>query len=120
MIGTRTPQFRYSCCKPRSLESVATKVRWSDYKGVDIVVPRGETPSHHLIMGFDTDLDRAMRNATYEVVRFLVAHYGLRSSEAFSVASAAVDFTVSEAVDEVQVITAMIPRMIFPDSLHVR
>ena len=101
-------------------QSMIGTFRFVIHKGVDIVIPRGETPTHHLIMGFDTDLDRAMRNATYEVVRFLVAHYGLRSSEAFSVASAAVDFTVSEAVDEVQVITAMIPKMIFPDSLHGR
>ena len=61
-----------------------------------------------------------MRNATYEVVSFLVTHYDLRPSKAFSVASAAADFTVSEAVDEVQVITAMVPKAIFPASVHRR
>jgi len=83
-----------------------------------IAQPRGESPTHHLIMGLDTDLDRAMRNATFDVVNFLVARYGLRPAEAFSVASAAVDFTVGEAVNGVQVITALIPKSIFPDSLR--
>lgn len=83
------------------------------HKGGTIAQPRGESPTHHLIMGLDTDLDRALRNATFEVVSFLVAHYGLRPSEAFSVASVAVDFTVSEAVDGVQVITAIVPKAIF-------
>jgi acetamidase/formamidase len=101
-------------------QSMVGIFRFVVHKDADVAIPRGETPTHHLVMGFDTDLDRAMRNATYEVVRFLVAHYGLRPSEAFSVASAVVDFTVSEAVDEVQVITAMIPKVIFPASVHKR
>jgi acetamidase/formamidase len=91
-------------------------IRFVLHKTGAIAQPRGESPTHHLIMGLDTDLDRAMRNATFEVVSFLVNHYGLRPSEAFSVASAAVDFTISEAVDGVQVITALIPKAIFPDS----
>lgn len=101
-------------------QSMIGTFRFVVHKGVNIANPRGESGSHHLIMGLDTDLDRAMRNATYEVVSFLVTHYGLRPSEAFSVASAAVDFTVSEAVDEVQVVTAMVPKAIFPDSVHGR
>jgi acetamidase/formamidase len=88
------------------------------HKDGPITQPRGETPTHHLIMGLDLDLDRALRNATYEVVSFLVAEYGLRPSQAFSIASVAVDFTVSEAVDGVQLITALVPKSIFPDSLR--
>jgi acetamidase/formamidase len=90
------------------------------HKGQTITQPRGETPTHHLIMGLDRDLDRAMRNATYEVVSFLMAEYGLRPSQAFSIASVAVDFTVSEAVDGVQLITALVPKAMFPDSLRNR
>jgi acetamidase/formamidase len=101
-------------------QSLIGTFRFVVHKDVGIVMPRGESRTHHLILGLDTDLDRAMRNATYEVVSFLVTHYGLRPSEAFSVASSAVDFTVSEAVDEVQVITAMVPKAIFPDSVRGR
>ena len=101
-------------------QSMIGTFRFKLHKNVAMAQPRGETPTHHLIMGLDTDLNRAMRNATFEVVNFLVARYGLRPSAAFSVASVAVDFTVSEAVDGVQVITALIPKSIFPDSLRGR
>ncbi|HUG26961.1 MAG TPA: acetamidase/formamidase family protein [Gemmatimonadales bacterium] len=101
-------------------QSMIGTFRFVVHKNGAITQPRGESRTHHLIMGLDIDLDRAMRNATFEVVSFLVTHYGLRPSEAFSVASAAVDFTVSEAVDGVQVITAMVPKAIFPDSLRGR
>lgn len=101
-------------------QSMIGTFRFVVHKNGAIAQPRGESGTHHLIMGLDTDLDRAMRNATFEVVSFLVTHYGLRPAEAFSVASAAVDFTVSEAVDGVQVITALIPKAIFPDSVRGR
>lgn len=101
-------------------QSMIGTFRFVLHKGESIAQPRGETPTHHLIMGLDRDLDRALRNATFEVVSFLVDHYGLRPSEAFSVASVAVDFTVSEAVDGVQLITALVPKAIFPDSLRDR
>lgn len=101
-------------------QSMIGTFRFRLHKNMALSQPRGETPTHYLIMGLDTDLNRAMRNATFEVVNFLVARYCLRPSAAFSVTSAGVDFTVSEAVDGVQVITALIPKSIFPDSLRRR
>jgi acetamidase/formamidase len=74
--------------------------------------------SAYLIMGLD--LDRARRNATYDVVQCLVTTYGLRPSQAFSIASVAVDFTISEAVDGVQLVTALVPKALFADSLRAR
>lgn len=96
-------------------QSMIGTFRFVIHEDMGISSPRGETPSHHLILGLDTDLDRALRNATYEVVSFIGERYGLRPAEAFSVASVAVDFTVSEAVDEIQVITGLVPKGIFPD-----
>ena len=101
-------------------QSMIGTFRFVLHKNGTITQPRGESRTHHLIMGLDADLDRALRNATFEVVSFLVSRYGLRPSEAFSVASTAVDFTISEAVDGVQVITALIPKAIFPDSVRRR
>ena len=95
-------------------QSLIGTFRFIVHKDAAITLPRGETDTHWLIMGIDLDLDRAMRNASYEVVRFLVEEKGLRPSVAFSVASVAVDFTVSEVVDETQVVTALIPKDIFP------
>ncbi len=95
-------------------QSMIGTFRFIIHEDGGLPLPRGETPTHHLIMGFDVDLDRALRNATYAAVDFLVRSHGLRPSEAFSVASAAVDFTVSEAVDEVQVITGLLPKGVVP------
>jgi len=96
-------------------QSLVGTFRFVLHKGVEISVPRGESDTHHLILGMDVDLDRAMRNAAYEVVRFLVEQEGLRPAMAFSLASVAVDFTVSEVVDEIQVITALVPKELFID-----
>jgi acetamidase/formamidase len=101
-------------------QSLIGTFRFVVHKDIELAGPRGETPTHHLIMGMDRDLDRAMRNAAYQVVDFLVTHEGMTPSVAFSVASAAVDFTVSEAVDEVQVITALVPKALFVDSAGSR
>lgn len=75
--------------------------------------PRAETSTHHLVMGIDIDLDRALKKATENVISFLVDRHHIRPSEAFSIASVAVDFTISEAVDGTQVVTAFIPKFIF-------
>ena len=53
------------------------------------------------------------RNATLEVVDFLVAEKGLTPAEALSLASIAVDFRVSEVVDLTQVVTGYVPKAIF-------
>ena len=66
-----------------------------------------------MIMGIDLDLDRATRNATWEVVDFLVKEKGLTPAQALSLASIAVDFRVSEVVDLTQVVTGYIPKDVF-------
>ena len=68
-----------------------------------------------MIMGIDLDLDRAMRQATWEVVDFLVKEKGLTSAKALSLASIAVDFRVGEVVDLTQVVVGYIPKDIFLD-----
>ncbi len=97
-------------------QSMVGVFRFVLHKNIEISGPRGETVTHHLVMGIDVDLDRALRKATENVIDFLVDRYEIRPSEAFSIASVAVDFTISEAVDGTQVITALIPKSIFPDS----
>jgi acetamidase/formamidase len=45
-------------------QSMTGIFRFVVHKNADIRIPRGETPTHHLVMGLDTDLDRAMRNTS--------------------------------------------------------
>jgi acetamidase/formamidase len=95
-------------------QSMVGVFRFVVHKDAEITMPRGETPTHHLIMGLDSDLDRALRNATYAVVEFLVTGWNLRPAEAFSLTSVAVDFSISEAVDGVQVVTGLVPKAVLP------
>jgi acetamidase/formamidase len=75
--------------------------------------PWAETGTHYILMGIDLDLDRAMRLAVQEVVKFLVDVKGLEPGYAYSLASIAVDFHVGEAVDQTQIVTGKIPKSIF-------
>ena len=81
-------------------------------KDLSISVPRAENDTHWMIMGIDLDLDRAMRNAVWEVVRFLEEEHGLSHADALSLASIAVDFRVSEVVDLTQVVTGFVPKAV--------
>ena len=87
--------------------------RFIVHKGRATTVPRAETPTHYIMMGIDLDLDRAMRLAVQEVVKFLVAEKGMEPGYAYSLASIAVDFHVGEAVDQTQIVTGKIPKSVF-------
>jgi len=97
-----------------ALEMSLTGVfRFVLHKGKTITAPRAETPTHYIVMGIDQDLDRALRIATLEAVNFLVQEKGLTPAKAFSLCSLAVDFKVSEAVDDTQNVSGYIPKSIF-------
>jgi len=97
-------------------QSLSAVFRFVVHKDVALSGPRAETDTHYLLMGIDLDLDRAMRNATWEVVNFLMKEKGLTPDKAFSLASIAVDFRISEVVDLTQVVTGYIPKGIFLQS----
>lgn len=98
-----------------ALEMSLTGVfRFVVHKGRTIEGPRAETPTHWIMMGIDLDLDRAMQHATREVIDFLVGEKGLTPDKAFSLASLAVDFQIGEVVDLTQLVTGMIPKVLFP------
>jgi acetamidase/formamidase len=100
-----------------ALEQSLTGVfRFVLHKGTTITAPRGETPTHYILMGIDADLDRAMRMATLEVINFLVKEKGLTPQKAFSLASLAVDFRVSEVVDDTQNVSGFIPKSLFGEN----
>ncbi|TCO78335.1 acetamidase/formamidase [Chromatocurvus halotolerans] len=94
-------------------QSLSGIFRFAVHPGRAPATPRAENDTHYMITGIDLDLDRAMRNATREVVNFLVEEKGLTAAEALSIASIAVDFRVSEVVDLTQVVTGFVPKEIF-------
>jgi acetamidase/formamidase len=79
-------------------------------------LPRAETPSHWITLGLHEHLDEALRIAVRETVRFLVERLGLSRQDAYALASIAVDFEISQVVNGVKGVHAMIPKAIFQDS----
>ena len=94
-------------------QSLVGTFRFVVHDDVVISGPRAENETHYIIMGIDVDLDRAMRQAVWEVVHFLVEREGLTPDLALSLASIAVDFRVSEVVDLTQVVSGFIPKGVF-------
>ena len=94
-------------------QSLSGVFRFAVHQGQAPSTPWAENDDHYLVMGIDLDLDRAARQATWEVVQFLGEAKGLSPAEALSLASIAVDFRVSEVVDLTQVVTGAIPKHIF-------
>ena len=94
-------------------QSLSGDFRFVLHKGRTLAGPRAENAAHHILMGIDLDLDRALRKAVAATVDFLVETRGLTPAQAFSLASIAVDFRVAEAVDLTQVVTAFVPKAIF-------
>jgi len=93
--------------------SLSGLFRFIVHKGKTIQWPRAENDDYYILMGIDFDLNRAMRIATLEAVKFLVEEKGLTQAKAFSLLSVGVDFTVSEVVDNTQVVSAKIPKALF-------
>jgi acetamidase/formamidase len=78
--------------------------------------PRAETPTHYIAMGFDTDLDVAAEMAVREVIEFLEVEKGINPEDAYRITSLAVDLRVTQVVDGVKGIHAMIPKSIFSET----
>lgn len=83
------------------------------HKNTGLEWPRVENDQFYILMGMDWDLDRAMRKATMEVIKFLTEEKGLTDAKAFSLASIGVDFVASEVVDQTQLVSAFIPKKYF-------
>lgn len=93
--------------------SLTGTFRFVLHKRQAATAPYAETTTDYVMMGIDTDLDRAMRLATARVVEFLVKEKQLTPADAYALASIACDFHVAEAVDLTQVVVGKIPKSLF-------
>ena len=75
--------------------------------------PRAETPTHYITMGLHTDLDEAAKIATREMLDWIVAMKHLSRDDAYLLASAAMDLSVTQVVDGTKGVHAMLPKAIF-------
>ncbi|WP_299009279.1 acetamidase/formamidase family protein [uncultured Caulobacter sp.] len=61
--------------------------------------PRAETPTHYILMGFNEDLDLAMKQALRQTIDFIIARSSLTRVQAYQFCSLAVDFRVTQTVN---------------------
>jgi acetamidase/formamidase len=75
-------------------------------------LPRAETPTHLITFGLDTDLDDAARQALREMIDWITVLSGVSRDEAYALSSFAVDLRVTQTVNNVKGVHAMIERSI--------
>jgi acetamidase/formamidase len=83
------------------------------HKDLTLRWPRAETPTHYVSMGLDPDLDEAARQATSEMVDFLVHEKGLTASDAYILCSVALDLRVTQLVDGTKGVHGMLAKRLF-------
>jgi acetamidase/formamidase len=83
-------------------------------KDMKLTWPRGETPTHWIVMGLHPNLEEAMKMATRETIDFITKRFShLTREEAYMIASVAVDYHVTQVVDVTKGVHGMIPKAIF-------
>ena len=80
--------------------------------------PIAETPTHWILLGLDKDLNVAMTLAARNAIKFLATRAGLTELDAYALCSIAVSFRITQVVDIVRGVHAMIPKSLFDADLR--
>jgi acetamidase/formamidase len=80
--------------------------------------PIAETDTDWIAIGLDKDLGAAMTLAARNAIQFLVQRAGLTPLDAYALCSIAVSFRVTQVVDIVRGVHAMIPKSLFAHDLR--
>lgn len=88
------------------------------HKQKNFAWPVAETATHWILLGLDKDLNVAMTMAARNAINFLSARADLTKLDAYALCSIAVSFRVTQVVDIVRGVHAMIPKSLFADALR--
>jgi acetamidase/formamidase len=77
--------------------------------------PMAETDTHWICMGIDIDLNEAFRIAVRNAIGFLERRVGLTALDAYSLASIAIDFHVTQFVNQTRGVHAAVPKSLFSE-----
>jgi acetamidase/formamidase len=80
--------------------------------------PVAETATHWITLGLDKDLNAAMALCARNAIAFLSTRANLTPLDAYALASIAVSFRVTQVVDIVRGVHAMIPKTLFTGELR--
>jgi acetamidase/formamidase len=70
------------------------------HKGAGLTYPRAETPTHHITMGMDPDLDRCVETALRAMIALIVDRTGLSRDQAYALCSMAADLRITQTVNQ--------------------
>jgi acetamidase/formamidase len=73
--------------------------RFNLKKGLGLKWPRAESPTHHITMAFDPDLDQAAKEALRLMIALLGERNGLSREDAYMLCSLAADLRVTQLVN---------------------
>jgi acetamidase/formamidase len=88
------------------------------YKQKNFHWPVAETETHWITVGLDKDLNTAMTLAARNAIDFLATRAKLTPLDAYALCSIAVSFRVTQVVDIVRGVHAMIPKSLFSGELR--
>lgn len=80
--------------------------------------PVAETSAHWITLGLDKDLNTAMQLAARNAIKFLASRTAMNELDAYALCSIAVSFRVTQVVDIVRGVHAMIPKSLFSGELR--
>ena len=79
--------------------SLSGRFRLTARHDMQLTAPRAETPTHYITMGFDEDLDDAVKQALRDMIRWIGELRGLSASDAYTLCSLAADLHVTQTVN---------------------
>jgi len=88
------------------------------HKQKNFAWPVAETSTHWIVVGLDKDLNAAMTLAARNAIKFLSSRTDLSELDAYALCSIAVSFRVTQVVDIVRGVHAMIPKGLFAPALR--
>jgi len=88
------------------------------HKQKNFAWPVAETRTHWILLGLDKDLNAAMTLAARNAIKFLAARAKLSELDAYALLSIAASFRITQVVDIVRGVHAMIPKSLFADALR--
>lgn len=88
------------------------------HKQKNFAWPIAETSTHWIAMGLDKDLNTAMALAARNAINFLASRASLIKLDAYALCSIAVSFRVTQVVDIVRGVHALIPKSLFAPDLR--
>ena len=87
------------------------------HKQKNFAWPIAETSTHWITLGLDKDLNNAMQMAARNAIKFVSSRAKISELDAYALCSIAASFRVTQVVDIVRGVHAMIPKTLFSGQL---